>query len=304
MYWYIAISAVLIMLASLAGALFAWKTLGEWLSTRLRFLIALAAGVFTIIIYGLVTEVLHEGVGMGVVAAFVLGGVLLELVTRLLPKNTHHHHGPHPEHHHGKIDARRMLLGDAVHNVHDGLTLVPAFLVSPVVGFGTAAGVLLHELVQEVSEFFVLKEAGYSTKKALIWNFIVSATILIGIVLAASLASIEGFTYPLVAFSAGGFTYILLRDLLPSIVGHARQEGRTGSYLFMFILGVVLMGGVSLLVPHGHEHGHEHHEEELLLPEGFGLATHYDDEHHHEEDVHHHDGEEMHHDEAHDHEHH
>ncbi len=265
----IVLAAVAIMLASLAGAVFAWRTLGEWLSTRLRYLIALAAGVFVIVIYNLLAEMLHEGVSSLVVGAFILGAVLLELVTRLLPKDGHHHHGLHPEHPHHAIDARRMLLGDAVHNIHDGITLVPAFLVSPVVGFGTAAGIFLHEIVQEISEFFVLREAGYSPKKALTWNFIVSATILLGVGLSVTLVSVEGLGLALIAFSAGGFSYILVRDLLPSIVGHARAEQRPLSYAVTFVVGLVLMASVSFLVPHEFEP-----DEEYLLPEGFGIAAH------------------------------
>jgi zinc and cadmium transporter len=265
MYWYLFISVFSIMLASLAGKLFTWKALGVYILPRIRYLIALAAGVFVVIIYGLVEETLHEGLSTEIVLAFVVGAILLETITRLLPKETHHHHGPHPEHTHSTIDARRMLIGDAVHNIHDGIALVPAFLVSPVVGIGTALGVLLHELVQEVSEFFVLKEAGYSDRKALAWNFAVSSTIVIGVVLASLLASVEAFAHPLVAFSAGGFTYVLFRDLLPSIISHARVEKCPGKYVLMFLVGLGIMLTVSLTVPH-------EHEEELPLPEGFGLA--------------------------------
>jgi zinc and cadmium transporter len=265
MYWYIGISVLAIMLTSLTGKLFTWQALGSFVMPRLRYLVALAAGVFVVIIYGLVEESLHNGFTTTILIAFVVGAVLLETVTHFLPKDTHHHHGPHPEHSHHQIDARRMMLGDAIHNIHDGLTLVPAFLVSPVVGFGTAAGILLHELVQEVSEFFVLKEAGYSDRKALAWNFIISSTILIGVMLASLLASVEGFAHPLVAFAAGGFTYVLLRDLFPSVISHARSERAVGKYLFMFIIGLVLMGVVTTIIPH-------EIEDPLPLPEGFGIA--------------------------------
>lgn len=266
--WYIGLSALLIMLASLFGAIFTWKVLNEWLTARLHHLVAVAAGVFSVIIYGLGSEALHEGINSEVVSAFFVGAFLLGAITFLLPKGTHHHHSPHPEHHHTPIDARRMMIGDAIHNIHDGLTLVPAFIVSPVVGFGTAAGVLLHELVQEVSEFFILREAGWSTKRALFWNFVVSSTILVGIVLALILVETEGIGHLLVAFSAGGFTYVLLRDLIPSVISHARSEKRVLSYTLAFLFGLGIMLAVSLAAPH------EHHEEEesFPLPEGFWLV--------------------------------
>lgn len=263
--WYIGLSALVIMLASLSGAFFSSRVLGTWLTPRLRYLVALAAGVFTIIIYGLGEEALHDGFSYEILGTFLIGALLLETLTRLLPKGTHHHHGPHAEHTHSAIDARRMMLGDAIHNMHDGLTLVPAFLVSPVVGFGTFSGILLHEVVQEVAEYFVLREAGWSVKKALSWNFIVSGTILVGIAISLILAHTGSFERLLVAFSAGGFTYVLLRDLLPSIISHARMEKRILSYALAFLLGTAAMLTVSLLAPH-------EDPDPLPLPDGFGLA--------------------------------
>lgn len=255
------------MLASLSGAIFTWKTLGDWITPRLRYLIALAAGVFSVIIFGLISEVLHEGITPLSVFAFLFGGILLEGIIKLLPKNDHHHHEPCTEHVHGKLDARKMMMVDAVHNVHDGLALVPAFLVSPVVGFGTAAGILLHEIVQETSEFFILKEAGYSTRKALLWNFAVSSTILVGIFLATTLVSIGNVTGPLVAFSAGGFMYVLFRDLAPSIFYHARSEKKYIQYGVSFCIGLILILTVTLLLPESH-----HDYDDFPLPDGFGLA--------------------------------
>jgi zinc and cadmium transporter len=208
------------------------------------------------------------------IGSFLFGGILLEVITKMLPKGSHHHHhGPCKEHEHTKIDARRILTVDAFHNIHDGLTLVPAFLISPAVGFGTAIGILFHEIVQEISEFFILKEAGYSTTKALVWNFLTSGTILIGIALALTLANIDRFTLPLIAFAVGGFSYILIRDLFPSIISHARSEKRFVQYGASFLTGVLIMMSISFLVPE------EDPYDEMQLPEGFGLALHQDSVH-------------------------
>jgi zinc and cadmium transporter len=255
------------MLASLSGKLFTWKILETWLAPRLHYLVAFAAGVFVVVITTLTEESVHEGFSVGVGIAFVLGAVLLELMTRLLPKGTHHHHGPQSDHAHGAIDARRMLLGDSIHNIHDGLTLVPAFLVSPAVGLTTAAGVLVHETVQEISEFFVLRQAGYSVRKALTLNFLTSGTILIGVATSSVLASVEEVAHLLVPFAAGGFSYVVLRDLAPSIFRHARAERHYLQYSAAFVLGLCIMLAVSFIAPHGHEE-----EGEFLVPEGFGIA--------------------------------
>ena len=271
--FYICVSVIVIMLASLIGAIFAWKTLGTWLRPILSYFIALAIGIFVVIIFNLVQEIAHEGFTFTALLAFLFGGLLLEGITHLLPKDSHHHHHDECKKRNvnfSNIDARRVLIGDAVHNIHDGLTLVPAFLVSPVIGIGTTLGILLHEIVQEIAEFFILKEAGYSTKKALLWNFAVSATIIIGVALALFVASVGDYAVYLVAFSAGGFSYVLIRDLLPSVLMHTKNNGKHYHYIFMVALGFSLMIAVSQFAPHGHN---ELHEEDFFLPEGFGLAA-------------------------------
>ena len=115
-----------------------------------------------------------------IVASGLLGVLVLEIIERF-HLASHHHHDTKHDHEHTGINARKLLFTDAIHNVADGVLLVPAFAVDVRLGIATAVAIFLHEAVQEVSEFFVLKEAGYSTKKALTLNFLVSSTILIGV---------------------------------------------------------------------------------------------------------------------------
>ena len=219
--------------------------------------------------YGLMTEVIHEGLTSGAIAMFLLGGVLLEIATALLPKNSHHHHHGSCNNNATTIDARRVLIGDAIHNVHDGLILVPAFLVSPVVGIATASGIFLHEIVQEIAEFFILREAGYSTKKALVWNFIVSTTILIGVGFALWFMTALPVVGLLIALSAGGFTYIIIRDIGPSVYQSAKKTKKYTAHSMAILIGALIMFSVTMLLPHGHHH---EHEDAYPLPEGFELV--------------------------------
>jgi zinc transporter ZupT len=256
------------MFASLAGAIFTWKHFDNWLRPRLSYLIALAMGVFIMIVYGLVKEILHEGITYASVGMFLLGAILLEAATMFLPEKSHHHHDSNCDAHQNPIDARRVLIGDAIHNVHDGLVLVPAFLVSPVVGFGTTLGIFLHEIVQEIAEFFILRDAGYSVKKALTLNFIISGTILFGVGLSYWFAEALRIGELLIPLSAGGFTYILLRDIGPSVFQYAKKQNKFLEYGGMIAVGVALMLALTILIPH------EHHEAEDVfpLPEGFELV--------------------------------
>jgi zinc and cadmium transporter len=253
------LAALSVMLVSLSGVIFTFQALGSWMKSRLTILATFAAGVLTILSYHLIEEALHESSSAAIVAAsVVIGAVALELIHSLMPDRGHHHHGV-PDHTHSAIDGRRILISDAVHNITDGFVLVPAFLVDWKIGVGATVGIVLHELVQEISEFFVLKEAGYSTVRALKLNFLVSSTILVGVGLAFFLSSFEGVLAILAALAAGGFLSVVLRDLLPSAAESVRKEGRALLHGTAAILGAILMLGVISLTPHEHEV----HDEEL-----------------------------------------
>lgn len=256
-----------IMLASLAGIFFIWHTSGLWLERNLRYLTSFALGVFVVTIILLIGESWELKANLPeLILAVVLGAVFLHLAIRLIPK-AHHHHGKEISdceiNKHSHIDARRMLLGDAIHNVGDGILLVPAFLIDVRIGLATAVAVFLHELVQEIAEFFVLREAGFSTAGALGRNFLVSATILIGVGIGFYISDYEHLIAPLLAFSAGGFWYVVIRDLLPDIISQAGENKKEiAKHVSTVVVGVGLMFLVSILTGHSHvfeddDHGHE-----------------------------------------------
>lgn len=243
------ISAFIVMLASLVGVIFVWKQFGKWVEQHLSYLVSFSIGVFLVVIYNLGLEAVEMELTLGMFIGWaVLGVVVLELGGRLIPKAHHHHEFEH-DHPHTRVDARRMLLGDAIHNIGDGILLVPAFLVDIRIGIATTTAVFLHELVQELSEFFVLRDAGHSTKKALVLNFLVSSTILMGVVLSLYVSSYaERFVGLLIAFAAGGFLYVVFRDLLPNTFTCMKKQGSIVLHLLAIILGLVVMFAVGLIV--------------------------------------------------------
>ncbi|MBI5134311.1 MAG: ZIP family metal transporter [Candidatus Taylorbacteria bacterium] len=247
------ISALAISLASLGGVIFASKRLSGFMSYRLPFLATFSIGIFAVITWGLFEEAIGHGEALVVVLSVIGGAVLVNLFSKLIP-DAHHHHDPDTGHAHSKIDARRLLLGDAVHNISDGLLLVPAFLADVKLGIATAAGIFIHELVSEVSEFFILKEAGYTTRQALTRNFIASLTIFIGVGVSASLASVEALEAPLIGLAAGGFLYVILRDLMPHTVSSIREKGHGDKHIQALILGILVMLGIQTVIPHSEAH--------------------------------------------------
>lgn len=244
------IAALAVIAASLSGAAFASRRIGVWTERNLKYLVASSIGVFAVVAWHLLFEAVeHEGFGPTAVAA-ILGALAIGLVARILP-DAHHHHSVDPGHGHSRVDARRLLLGDAIHNFGDGLLLVPAFALGVEAGLAAAAAILFHEIVQEISEFFVLKEAGYSTGRALALNALSSSSILLGLAASYALSSVHEIEGLVSSFAAAGFLYVVLRDLLPHTVRAARKDRNALPYALFFVIGLVAMAVVSSIVHHG-----------------------------------------------------
>lgn len=250
------VSALVIMLVSLIGVVFSWKKFSGFLQKNKKYLITFAIGIFAVVTHSLTQETFHLAKSFPLAICSILGGVVfLYLATLFMP---HHHHDTHDccTKEHNLLNARRILLGDAIHNIGDGILLVSAFLINIHVGLIAAFGILLHELVQEIAEFFILKEAGYTTRKALIYNFLVSSTILIGITIGLFVSSIPVINIVFIGLAAGGFLYILVADLIPHTIRSIKKSGSANTHFFVCILGVLIMFSVGLLTPHNHEHEH------------------------------------------------
>jgi zinc and cadmium transporter len=248
------IAAVAVMLISLSGVLFASQALSRWMQSNLTYLATFSGGVFLIVVYHLLAETLHESGSVALATGAVLFGVaLMEALHHLLPAE-HHHHNVEHAHSHTSVDGRRVLLSDALHNVGDGVLLVAAFATNWWIGVTATIGILIHELVQEISEFFVLKEAGYSTAKALSRNFLSSSTILVGVALATFLSSADEIAVLFGGLAAGGFLAVLLRDLMPHAIVSIRERGGAWKHGVALIVGVALMLIVQTYFSHEETH--------------------------------------------------
>ena len=73
-----------------------------------------------------------------------------------------------------------MLVGDALHNVLDGVLIAAAFLTDVHLGIVTALAIMAHEIPQEVGNFAVLLHSGVSRGRALVLNLLTSLTAVIG----------------------------------------------------------------------------------------------------------------------------
>lgn len=261
----ILLASFVVMLVSLSGKLVVWKQLGPIVERNLHFLVSFSAGVLLAVTYHLGEEIVHEAGSLSAGVPWIALGALVVLFgLRFLP-HFHHHHDSGSGHQHGKVDAGRVLLSDGIHNIGDGVVIVAAFVASPFLGIIATLSIAVHEALQEISEFFVLREAGLSTRRALLYNFLTSSTILIGAVGAYFLLEqFEQIMLPLLGLAAGSYLVVVFHDLLPHTLDSVRERGHHFKHVAYFFAGLVFMGGITSVMPHVEaEHAPDFHAEEL-----------------------------------------
>lgn len=182
----------------------------------------------------------------------LLGFFLLEKFAIL--RHSHHHEGDghHHEHGHDKHEAGKsgwmILIGDGMHNFTDGILIAAAFLADPTLGIVTALAIIAHEIPQEIGDFVVLLNAGFSRKRAYIYNLICSLLAVIGGVLGYYTLDQASALIPYVlVLAASGFIYIAVSDLMPQMQRRATLKETVPQ--------IILVGcGVALVIFVTHHH--------------------------------------------------
>jgi len=244
MFVYIIIAVLLEMLVALTGYFFVFERVKKYINYLISFSVGTFLGVVFFNLLPETMELLSPKTG----ALYILGGFLLFfLLSRFLFWHHHHHGEPH-DHAHAKASGSMILIADFLHNFVDGVLIVAAFLVDVNLGIITTVAVLLHEIPQEISDFFVLIHAGYSKAKALLFNFLVSTSTLVGALLAFFfLSTTEEAIGPILGIAAGNFLYIATSDLLPEIIHH-QKRAKAGLQVAFVFLGLLIMYVVSILI--------------------------------------------------------
>jgi len=244
------VASVLVMLVSLSGKLVTWRGAGPIIERNLHFFVSFAAGVLLVVAYRLAVEIAeHAGSLSAGLPWIVIGAVVVLIAFRYVP--SYHHHHDKGEHAHSKIDANRILVSDSIHNIGDGVVIVVSFIASPVLGIASTFSIMVHEMLQEISEFFVLREAGMQVKAALVYNFLTSSTILIGTLGAYFLLErFEALEVPLLGLSVGSYLVVVFHDLIPHSLGSAVGMRHLLRHFIFFTVGLVLMTAIGYFLPH------------------------------------------------------
>jgi zinc and cadmium transporter len=237
-------SLIIISLASLIGV-FTLGIKSSKLEHFLEWMVAFAIGALLGDVFiHLLPELGENGFSLDVSLTILLGIILFFILEKFI----HWHHCHHAAHKNKCESYGYMsLAGDVLHNFIDGAILAGAFIISPIVGFSTAIAILLHELPQEIGDFGIMLSSGFSQKKALAFNFIVSLTAFLGAGVALlSISTFQSASPYIVAIAVGGFLYLAGTDLLPQL-NKKFSKKQAILQLFFILVWVAVMSALLLL---------------------------------------------------------
>ncbi len=247
------------LVGGLASCLFAGFSLALpfWILQRM---VALAVGAMLAAVF---LHILPHGLemagGKGILMWVLVGLLFFFLMEKLVIwRHSHpqmhgeeggqgHHNGHHHHHGHNHSDANRertgfmVAVGGSAHCFCDGILIAGAFLADTRVGLATAIAIVAHAVPQEMGDFIALKQAGWTSKRALAVNVASSlATLVGGLVGYFALSSVAGAIPGALGFAAASMLYIAVSDLIPTL--HERPRPRDIVEQFILIgLGVALV---------------------------------------------------------------
>jgi zinc and cadmium transporter len=190
-------------------------------------LVSLSAGV---LLGTALLDVLPEAFESGaspqrLFATLLLGLLFFFLLEKAeLYRHSHHHEGDDHHHHHGfdHEQAGRggwtVILGDSIHNFCDGIIIAAAFLADTRLGVVTSLAIIAHEIPQEVGDYIVLLNAGFSRGRALFYNALSGLAAVAGGVIGYYVVGPWEALFPyLLVVASSSFIYVAVADLIPQL---------------------------------------------------------------------------------------
>lgn len=255
-----------ILLATFAAGLFSVLAAAliavPLLKGAVQRLVSLSAGLLlaTALIH-LLPEAIESKADLHTLCATLLAGLigffLLEKLS--IMRHSHHYEGDGHGHAHGHDrdeagpGGTLILVGDAIHNFADGILIAAAFSTDVGLGWLTTFAIATHEVPQEIGDYILLLNAGYTRARALLFNLLASlASVLGGLVGYLTLAGGNQLQPYVLMLAAASFIYIALADLVPDLHRQSRHE-RAG-WLRQFALMMTGVGIIALLTLNLHTH--------------------------------------------------
>jgi zinc and cadmium transporter len=241
---YVLLATLSVSFLSLAGLILIWVR-DEPLGKFLEYLVGIAVGC---LLGGAFLHLLPESLESKTpsVYIYVLAGIMAFFLIEKLLCWRHCHLG--------RCDAHNFtylsLIGDGVHNFVDGTLIAASFVTDIRLGLATTVAVAVHEIPQEIGDFAILVYGGFSKTKALVYNLLSAlAAVAGGVVAYYAFAQISWLKEFLVPFTAGGFIYIALVDMVPEL--HGKAKGRKiVAQTVSVIAGLCIMWWLKILLEH------------------------------------------------------
>lgn len=182
-------------------------------------LLSFAAGAF---IATSLTDLIPEAIELGqdshTILRFVMVGLIGFFILERLLMRYGFHEGKHEHADHTETLPALLILGDTIHNFLDGVVIAVAYVANPALGLTTTLAVAAHELPQEIGDFSVLLNHGWSRTKVLIVNVTQSLATIPGALLGFAAGTALSPHLPSVLGVAGGiFLYLGASDLIPEL---------------------------------------------------------------------------------------
>jgi len=221
------------------------------LSKVVERMVSLSVGIMlaTALLHAL-PEAFESRAGARGLFATLLAGLLAFFMLEkwAILRHSHHHEGDghHHAHGHDKHEAGKagwmILVGDGLHNFTDGILIAAAFLADPKLGLVTGLAIVAHEIPQEIGDFIVLLNAGFSRTRAYVYNLLCSLMGVLGGLLGYFALERAGELIPYVlVFASSGFIYIAVGDLMPQMQRRATLRETVPQVLLIAAgVGIVL----------------------------------------------------------------
>ena len=230
------------------------------LSKVVHHLVSLSAGVLlATALLDVLPEAFSAKAPPQALFATLLGGLMFFFLLEKaeLYRHSHHHEGDEHHHHHGfdRLQAGRggwsVILGDSIHNFCDGIIIAAAFLADLRLGTVTALAIIAHEIPQEVGDYIVLLNAGFSRRKALWCNAASGLAAVAGGVLGYFVVGPWEQLFPyLLVVASSSFVYVAVADLIPQLQ-QRMPLGDTAAQLLWLAAGMGFIGFVVRFVHAG-----------------------------------------------------
>lgn len=142
------------------------------------------------------------------------------------------------------------LIANGFDNFTHGLAIGASFLISSKVGLLTTFVIFVHEIPHEICDYAILVNSGFTRLDAVKAQSFVSLFGILGTAIALyvkSVKTLSASTIWILPFSAGGFLYIALVNLLPEVLDRETDLKNSIGQIACVILGIALMAAVAVI---------------------------------------------------------